>query len=277
MLAFVGESINGAMERILFVSKKAMTMVYALDSAKKNLEATESFIVRINKITRQTNLLALNATIEASRAGKAGKGFTVVAAEVKDLSHEISALAGEMRNKIGNVVESVSHSYQTLNEVATEDMSGAILAKEKIDQITDSILQQNQELADEVIKSAKESEKVSKDINDIIMNLQFPDRASQYIHNMVNVLKTITEHTSKMEADALTSLAKPASDMPIDIELAKHMYEEFKLGVIQESFVKALIAEGHILDAKILGHATQLQEVRKESTTSEIEENVELF
>ncbi len=264
------------MERILFVSKKAMDMVYALDSAKSNLEVTESFIHRIHKITRQTNLLALNATIEASRAGKAGRGFAVVASEVKDLSREISSLSGEMQTKIGDVVASVSHSYNTLNEVATEDMSGTLLAKEKIDQITKSILEQNKSLAVQVEGSAKESEKISHDINDIIMNLQFPDRASQYIHNMVSVLQIIVKDDKHLLENIYKENMAEGSTCYDGIPKEKllELYDAFKLGVIQDAFVSFLLKEGIIDDASDLGHVLNNE---KEKDSIAESDDVELF
>lgn len=276
-LSFVSKAISGAMDRILFVSKKAMAMVYSLEGARNNLKATESFIVRINKITRQTNLLALNATIEATRAGAAGKGFAVVADEVKELSREIAQLAHEMQHKIGNVVDSVTNSYETLSEVATHDMTENIMVKEKIDAITESILKHNEYLKKAVEENAGESEKIGQDINHVIMNMQFPDRASQYTTNMVNVLHTIVEYTKALQADALVSLKRDAAKMPVDMDLAKRMYEEFKLGAIQDAFVSALIEEGHIEDANVIGHKANQQVEVAGASSGQDTDDVELF
>jgi methyl-accepting chemotaxis protein len=70
----IDTTISNAIDKILFVSKMSMAMVYSLDDAMAMVQEIESYINKIQKITRQTSLLSLNATIEASRAGEAGKG-----------------------------------------------------------------------------------------------------------------------------------------------------------------------------------------------------------
>ena len=76
-------------------------------------------------ITKQTDLLALNAAIEAARAGEAGRGFAVVADEVRDLAARTSAFNVEIRQALGDIVNSLSTVGGRVEEAAKTDMSVA--------------------------------------------------------------------------------------------------------------------------------------------------------
>ncbi|MBT2341579.1 methyl-accepting chemotaxis protein [Pseudomonas fluorescens] len=133
----------------------------------------------IRAIAEQTNLLALNAAIEAARAGEAGRGFAVVADEVRALAHrtaqstqEIEKMVAGIQNGTGQAVQSMQQSNQRTQ--STLEMARA--AGVALEQITQSIHQINERNL--VIASASEEQaQVSREVDRNLVNIR--DLATQ--------------------------------------------------------------------------------------------------
>jgi methyl-accepting chemotaxis protein len=81
-----------------------------------SFDEIRTIVDTIEAIAKKTNLLALNASIEASRAGAAGLGFTVVAKEVKDLSHQTASATEQVRGNIAKLRRDVQATVKATNE-----------------------------------------------------------------------------------------------------------------------------------------------------------------
>ena len=104
------------------VASEAVT-VTSMTSATMNKLGESSaeignVIKTITAIAEQTNLLALNATIEAARAGEAGKGFAVVASEVKDLAQETARATGDISRRVEAIQADTSGAVSAIEEIS---------------------------------------------------------------------------------------------------------------------------------------------------------------
>lgn len=141
--------------------------------AKNSANITEILSV-IEGISEQTNLLALNAAIEAARAGEQGRGFAVVADEVRNLASGTQASVGEIRQVIENVqkgTQDVVSAIQNGNDLANGSAQQVEKAVEEIRRIFTAI-ESISDMNLQIVKAAEEQQSVSAEVNQSVANIR---------------------------------------------------------------------------------------------------------
>ncbi|MEI7804088.1 MAG: PAS-domain containing protein [Hyphomicrobiales bacterium] len=138
-IAEIGRQLSQTAEVVRLAVGEARATNDDIDALAQAAQKIGDIIKLIRTIAEQTNLLALNATIEAARAGEAGRGFAVVASEVKSLAvqtakatEDISNQILEVQNSTGNAVEAIGRISQRMREI--DNYTSAV---------ADSVQQQN--------------------------------------------------------------------------------------------------------------------------------------
>lgn len=144
-----------------------------VEEVSENTSGINQILQTIESIAEQTNLLALNAAIEAARAGEQGRGFAVVADEVRSLASRTQDSTVEIRNMIEGLVDSSSKAIQSMEHCKSLTDGAAAKVGENANMIQSLFASMDRlnESIEKVATSAEEQSKVSEDVNSNIQHV----------------------------------------------------------------------------------------------------------
>jgi len=175
----VGEVMNEMVRVLAEESERSNATVSRIDEMSKHLDGIFDLLEDVKSIADQTNLLALNAAIEAARAGEAGRGFAVVAEEVRSLSERSTVFNEQIRKLVTNSRDAVANVRETVEDMASRDMSASVEAKDKVAGIVGEIETINTSLADAIERVSQSRERIDQAVQTAVRSLQFEDIATQ--------------------------------------------------------------------------------------------------
>ncbi len=181
----VGSTLDDYVKLFVDVSDKSVSAVHNIQDMVKQLDGMFELINDIRGIADQTNLLALNAAIEAARAGEAGRGFAVVADEVRKLSQDSNTLNEQIRERAEGAKSTITNVEAVVGEIASLDMNIAIDAKGHLDGMLKELEGVNQSVTDGVNGLADINSSIQQDVNQAITALQFADMVGQKVESII--------------------------------------------------------------------------------------------
>ncbi|MFK8066788.1 MAG: methyl-accepting chemotaxis protein [Gammaproteobacteria bacterium] len=206
---FVGFMVSGSLN--------SMQTVSGIDDMAEHVDDIFALLSDVKSIADQTNLLALNAAIEAARAGEAGRGFAVVADEVRNLSVRSNQFNDQIKTKMVEAKAAISKTRDLVGQTASEDMSVVVTSKGRVEQMMNDL----QEMENSVEDSVKEATILADDIgvrsSTAIRSLQFEDIVRQVSEHaegrMSEIGKFINDFESEVESYAETNSGDSIASM----------------------------------------------------------------
>jgi len=198
------QQMEQLVEALEAVAGQSGTTVTHIDAMAEHLDGIFALLEDVKSIADQTNLLALNAAIEAARAGEAGRGFAVVADEVRNLSERSTAFNEQIRKLAHSSKDSIARVRDTVSQMASRDLDRSRGARSEAAAMLERVEGINRGLGNGMREIAECGRAIDSSVAEAVRSLQFEDIATQALGAANVHLDRL--HAINREASALQEL-----------------------------------------------------------------------
>jgi len=190
--------VKGTITKMSELSKDIAASAQAVNQVEERVVAIGSVVGTIQSISEQTNLLALNAAIEAARAGEAGRGFAVVADEVRNLAQRTQKATIEIQEMISQLQNSANSAVDLMEKSVVEAAEGVELVTNAGTEL-DGIVNQVQRINDmniQIATAAGQQTSVAQEMDQNLTNVR------ELVEASVTVVGELLETSEIMQSNA---------------------------------------------------------------------------
>ncbi|NOH91846.1 methyl-accepting chemotaxis protein [Vibrio sp. AIC-3] len=190
--------VQGSVSKMSELSSDIAASAAAVNQVEERVDSIGSVVGTIQGISEQTNLLALNAAIEAARAGEAGRGFAVVADEVRNLAQRTQQATVEIQDMISHLQSSANSAVELMEKSVVEAAEGVELvtnAGSELDGIVSQVNQIN-DMNFQIATAAGQQSSVAEEMSVNLTNVR------ELVEASVVVVGELLETSQIMETNA---------------------------------------------------------------------------
>ena len=193
------EDLLGMLERLVHAFDAQKPMLREFESLAGVTEDLKRMAGAVADIAKQTNLLALNAAIEAARAGEAGRGFAVVADEVRKLSNQSGMLGQEIQQKVDAVNSATSSALASAGQMSLQNEVLTKTSGETINEVLERFGGVLRGVSDASQQMTEGSQNVRQQVEAVLVQLQFQDRTNQILNAVCQDIDRLLEQLRQNE------------------------------------------------------------------------------
>ena len=211
-IEYTSESLTYFVDSVIQSSKSGMDTVTKIDDMAEQTDQIFTFLSNIKGIADQTNLLALNAAIEAARAGEAGRGFAVVADEVRNLSLHSNEFNEQIRSQVEAAQRTISETRSLVGDSASVDMTSILESKGKVDEMMRKLEALESLVTARVANASAISDRLAEQTNTAVRALQFEDIVRQISEHAEGKIALLENFVAEVTCDLAALETAPAGE-----------------------------------------------------------------
>lgn len=235
------DTVSGAVEQMERTSERAHGTAQIITDLENGSRQVQEISTVISGIAEQTNLLALNAAIEAARAGEQGRGFAVVADEVRTLAHRTAEATGEINVTIDRISSEIRKAVANMQGLL-ESVDASRGQTQSIDQVLAQIFEESGKVQAQVDAIARATEENTGEVGNISAAVQ---RLSANLEATEQEVMGISERALNL-AEAAESVHDALAEMPVD-----GVHGRMRDVVLEAAERVSRLFEGAIADGRI--------------------------
>jgi methyl-accepting chemotaxis protein len=196
-------SLGRVLQALRTIQESRDALAQEIRSLVNYTEKLQTMSADVESIAFQTNILALNAAIEAAHAGNFGKGFAIVAQEVRALSEAARQIGKRITDQAGIINKALVEIGATSERVATRDKAAVEESETNVHDVLERFKDRTRSLNEVAQRAGAQSSAIKDEVAEALVQLQFQDRTGQILSQVVKAMGQVsTLESSNSDAAA---------------------------------------------------------------------------